>query len=164
MAIQEMQAIKFNLRRQNEQAEALIQVIERVEQIESNVNEKYEKVTEVVEEVRNRVYIEYEDQKELQSIVAKKANEVANEKYGDMPDHGAEFRELVGYARRHVWKKLKNYFNVTRYTSIRHVDRDEAKEYARSISLGDSFLMEYDKWRYQRAKKKQREMELVRNP
>lgn len=161
MSVNEMEAIKFNLKRQNDQAEALIQVIERVEQIESNVNEKYEKVNDIVEEVRNRVYIEHEDQKQLQSIVGKKAHEVAKRRYGNNREFGAEFRELVGYARRHVWKKLKNHFNVTRYTSIRHVDRDEAKQYAREITLDNSFLMEYEQWRLQRAKKREREQALL---
>lgn len=158
MAINEMEAIKFNLKRQNEQAEALIQVIERVEEIESNVNEKYEKITEIVEEVRNRVYLEHEDQKQLQSIVGRKAYQVAKARYGDSREYGAEFRELVGYARRRVWKRLKEHFNVTRYTSIRHVDREEAKRYAKSITLDNSFLMDYEQWRLQNAKKKAREL------
>lgn len=158
-----MEAIKFSLKRQNDQAEALIKVIERVERIESNVNEKYAEVKEIVDEVRNRVHIEHEDQKILRSIVARNAYEIAREYYGNSDEYGAEIRELAGYAIRHQWKLLKNYFRVTRYTSIRHVDAEKAKEFVEGIVLDKSFLSEYEQWRYQRAKKRQRELELVKN-
>lgn len=161
MAINQLDVLKHSLKTQNEQGKALIAVIERVESIERNVEDKYNEMAGMVTEVKNRVYIEYEDQKELQSIVAKKSQAIAKKKYGE--GFEAEFRELVGYARRHIWKQLKDHFSVTRYTSIRHVDRDKAKEYVRGIELGQSFLMDYEQWRYQRAKKRERELDLLKN-
>jgi len=160
-----MDAIKFNLKRQNKQADAMIKLIERMEQTERNVerteskvDEKYEEVKGMVNEVKDRVHIDFEDQKQLQSIVAKKSNQVAKEYYNNSEEYGAEIRELIGYARRYVWKQLKDYFNVTRYTSIRHVDREEAKELAETIELDQPFLQGYEKWKYQRAKKREREL------
>ncbi|HLR92345.1 MAG TPA: ORF6C domain-containing protein [Atopostipes sp.] len=163
MAINQMEAIKFNLKRQNEQANALIQVIERIEEIESNMNEKYVEVKDMVDEIRDRVYIEHEDQKELQSIVSKKSYAIAKEYFNNDDDYGAEIRELAGYAMRHHWKLLKKHFNVTRYTSIRHVDREKAKEFVRNIRLDNVFLSGYEEWRLQRAKKREREMNLEKD-
>src|SRR5690625_2218681 len=114
-SVDHLTVLKFNLERQNDQANALIQIIEKVEQIESNVNEKYSEVKEIVNEVRDRVTIDHEDQQELKSIVAKKSYAIANDYYGDKEEYGAEIRELAGYAIRRHWKMLKDYFRVTRY-------------------------------------------------
>lgn len=159
-----MEALKFNLQRQNEQGNALVKVIEKVEEMESNVNEKYEKTNEalgnmqdMLQEVNNRVTLEDEDARQIKSIVGKKAAAIAKEKYPDLINYGAEYRELIGYARRTVYKKLKQHFNVTKYTSIRHVDREKAKEYAASIKLDNSFLLDYEQWRQQRINKANRE-------
>lgn len=164
----QMEALKFNLKRQNEQGNALVKTIERVEQIESNMNEKYEKtevalgnMEDMLQEVNNRVTLEDEDARQIKSIVSKKASAIAKQKYPDIKEFGAEYRELIGYARRTVYKRLKQYFNVTKYTSIRHVDREKAKEYADSIKLDDSFLLDYEQWRQQKIKKEQREKAML---
>lgn len=41
---------------------------------------------------------------------------------------------------------------------IRHVDREQAKEYAKGIKFDDSFLMDYEQWKLERAKKREREL------
>jgi len=163
MAINHLEVLKHNLKTQNEQGEALIKVIERVEKIESNMNEKYTEVKDIVDEVRNRVTIEYEDQQVLRSIVGKKSGKIARDYWGDSKKYGAEIREMKGYATRHHWRQLKDYFRVTRYTSIRHVDFEKAKEFVRNVKLDKSFIAEYEEWRYQRIKKKQREQKMLEN-
>lgn len=158
-----MEAIKFNIQRQNEQGNALVQVIDRVEEIESNMNKKYDRMSGMLKEVENRVHLEDADADKIKSIVGKKSHEVAKRKYPDTKEYGAEYRELVGYARRHVYKKLKGYFNVTKYTAIRHVDREKAFDYVESIVLDGSFLHDYEQWRHQRIMKKKRELETLQN-
>lgn len=160
MAINQMEILKHNLVTQNEQGKALIAVIERVEKIETNVNKKYEQITEVVEEVRNRVHLENADARKISSIVGKKAHAISSVRYPNKKEYGAEYLELVGYARREVYKRLKGHFNVTSYTAIRHVDRLEAFEYVESINLDSAFIKDYEQWRYQRIKKAQREKEM----
>lgn len=162
MAVNQLEILKHNLKTQNEHGRALVAVIERVEGVEDNVNEKYGEIKAMVTEVRDRVYIEHEDQKELQSIVGKKSYAIAGEYYNNDDDYGAEIREMAGYAIRHHWKTLKKEFKISRYTSIRHVDRMRAKEFARNIELGKEFLNSYKKWKIQRIKKKQRETESLK--
>lgn len=161
MAINQMEVLKHSLQTQNEQGKALIAVIERVEQIETNVNKKYEEVTEIVDEVRNRVHLEEADANRIKSIVGKKAHAIAKVKYPNKDEYGAEYLELVGYARREVYKRLKTHFNVTKYTAIRHVDRESAISFVESIVLDSEFLNRYEQWRYNRIKKAQREKELA---
>lgn len=159
--IDEMETLKFSLERQNKQGEALVKVIERVEKIESNMNKKYDRMSGMLKEVENRVHLEDADATRIKSIVAKKSHKIAKAKYPNNKDYGAEFLELVGYARRHVYKRLKEHFNVTKYTAIRHVDREQAINFVESITLSDKFLDDYEQWRYQRIKKSQRERELA---
>jgi|SRR5699024_2105893 len=159
--VNSMEALKFSLARQNEQAEALIAVIERVEEIESNMNEKYDRMSGMVKEVENRVHLEEADANMIKSIVGSKAHAIAKKHYPDTNSYGAEYLELVGYARREVYGKLKKHFNVTKYTAIRHVDREQALSFVESIVLGNEFLNRYEQWRYNRIKKQQREGGLV---
>lgn len=161
MSINQLEVMKHSLQTQNEQGKALIAVIERVEQVETNVNKKYEEVTEIVEEVRNRVHLEEADANRIKSIVGSKAHAVAKVRYPNTENFKAEYLELVGYARREVYKRLKTHFNVTKYTAIRHVDRESAITFVESIVLDSDFLHRYEQWRYDRIKKQQREKELV---
>src|SRR5699024_9798625 len=93
----------------------------------------------------------------------KKAHAIAKVKYPDIEEFGAEYRELVGYARREVYKNLKKHFNVNSYTRIRHLDAEKAIAFVESIVLGKSFLKNYEQWRMQRIKKRQREQEILKN-
>lgn len=161
MTVNQLEVLKHSLQTQNEQGKALIAVIERVEQVETNVNKKYEQINEVVEEVRNRVHLEEADANRIKSIVSSKAHAVSKVKYPNTDSFRAEYLELVGYARREVYKRLKTHFNVTKYTAIRHVDRESAINFVESIVLDSEFLHRYEQWRYDRIKKVQREKELL---
>lgn len=156
--VKEMEVLKFSLKRQNDQGAALVKVIERVEGIESNMNKKYDRMSGMLKEVENRVHLEEADANKIKSIVASKAHAISKIKYPDRDSYGAEYLELVGYARREVYKRLKGHFNVTKYTAIRHVDRLKAINFVESIVLGEKFLSDYEQWRYQRIKKQQREL------
>lgn len=159
--VNQMEALKFSIQRQNEQGNALVEVIERVEEIENNMNTKYDRMSGMLKEVENRVHLEEADASKIKSIVNKKAHEISKIKYPDTDKYGAEYLELVGYARRRIYKRLKEHFNVTKYTSIRHVDREQAIGFVESIVLGDDFLQDYEQWRYERIKKREREQEIM---
>lgn len=149
-------------REQDNAIEAMLLEMKNIKEetasMKDEVKDDVKDVRNMVVEVRNRVHLEEADANKIKSIVAKKSHEIAKQKYGDSKEYGAEYRELLGYARRRVYKKLKNRFNVTKYTAIRHVDREAAKDYAESIVLDNSFLMDYEQWKYQRARKREREI------
>lgn len=152
-----MEMLKFNLKRQNEQGEAIVQAIEHIDEVKNDMDEKYQHTFQMLKEVKNRIHLEEGDCLKIKSLVAKKAHRISKKRWGNLQDYGAEYREMVGFARRTVYKKLKHYFNVNKYTQIRHIDRDEAFRFVDSIMLGSEFLMEYEKWREQRIKKELRE-------
>lgn len=165
MAINQLEVLKHNLITQNEQGKALVEMIEKVEGIESNVINVRDEVVELKNDVkkdlndmRNRITIDYESQKELQSIVKKKSNKIAKEHYGEPEEYGAEIRELSGYATRFLWSALKDKYRITRFTSLRQVDFKEGKDFLKNVVLGKDFINSYEQWKYQRAKKRQREL------
>ena len=162
--------ILFSLQRQNEQGEAMVRLYQEmkgikndVTQMKSDIKEEYERFNQSVERMENSIELQGSDADAIKSIVHKKAHAIAKVKYPDIEEFGAEYRELVGYARREVYKNLKKHFNVNSYTRIRHLDAEKAIAFVESIVLGKSFLKNYEQWRMQRIKKRQREQEILKN-
>ena len=161
--------LKHSLEKSKAQDTALEVVLNRMEMIEGNVLEVRDEVVqhkdEVIEslnDMKNRITIDYECQRKLQSINAKKSYAVAKEHYEDTEEHGAEIRELAGYATRHQWKMFKKYFSVTRYTSLKQVNFEQGKIFLIGVSLGNEFIKDFYNWKKQRAKKLERELKSAR--
>lgn len=176
LAVQQQQAevysfLRHSLEKSKAVDAALEAVINRMELIEANVigiqaqitNDKNE-VSKILKQVKDSVYLYYEEQKQMQSLVGQQANNVAHERYNqdDIPwdereDYGAEIRELAGYATRKQWKALKDRFEVTRYSSIRRVDFEAAMQFLREFPMEKPFLAEFEEWQEQRRRKQERE-------
>lgn len=154
--------VEKSLEKSRAQDAAIEAILVEMKGIRDEVKSDVKDVKEMVVEVRNRVHLEEADANKIKSIVGKKAHAISKQKYSDTKEYGAEYLELVGYARRHVYKRLKEHFNVTKYTAIRHVDREKAINFVSSIVLGSEFLQEYEQWRYQRIKKREREMNALK--
>lgn len=141
---QPMEVIKFNLQRQNDQGQALVQMIERVESIESNVenvqediNHKFSEMSSMLQKVEDSVTLTYEEQKELQSTVFKLSINLAKESFNGEAVSKKEFSDQVGKFRRSTWKKLKERMNVPRYSSIRRIDFDDSLDFVNSLKMKD---------------------------
>lgn len=156
--------LRHSMEKSKAQDNALEVVINRMEEIESNVIGVRDEVLVLKNEVkgdlddmRNRITIDYECQKTLQSIVKRKSNAIAVDHYEDYEKFGAEIRELSGYATRILWGIFKKRYFLTRYTSLRQVDYEKGKDFLKDINLGSDFINNYKQWKYQRAKKRERE-------
>lgn len=138
-SVNPMEMMKFNLERQNEQGEALVEIIKHVEGIESNVESKFAEMSYMVKEVRDSVTLTYEEQKELQQKVFKTSVEFAKDVAGEslVEIDKETFLKEVGKFRRSIWKKLKERMNVPRYTSIRRVDFEEALIFVSDLKMKD---------------------------
>lgn len=154
--------VEHSLEKSRAQDGAIEALIVEMKDIRNEVKEDVKDVKEMVIEVRNRVHLEEADANKIKSIVGKKAHAISKSVYPNLKEYGAEYLELVGYARREVYKRLKGHFNVTKYTAIRHVDRLKAIGFVESIVLGDMFLSNYEQWKYQRAKKRERELNSIK--
>lgn len=154
------QFLRVSLEKSKAQDAALEAVINRMQQIELNVLAVRDEVADVLKQVKDSVYLYYEEQKQLQSIVKRQANEFASAYYsqegvpwGERVDYGAEIREASGYAERSQWKALKDRYEVTRYSSIRRVDFEASKQFLKDFPMGEAFAVEFAKWLDQRRRK-----------
>lgn len=132
-----MDLIKYNIERQQEQGQQMLTILSEVQEIKSDVNDKFSEMSVMVQEVRDSVTLTYEEQKELQSTVFSISNAFAKESLDGEQVSREEFSKLVGQFRRSIWKKLKELMNVPRYPSIRRVDYDDALEFVHSLKMKD---------------------------
>ena len=121
--------LQNHIKQTNEQGQQLEQIIERMLDMEDRVENRVSYVEGMVEEIKKEVPITYEQQKELQSIVQSKASQFTREYYRNgipvnMNYQNELFKKKKGQFIRAMWTRLKEYFNVPRYTAIQKVDYD----------------------------------------
>jgi len=132
-----MDLIKLNLVRQQEQGQQMLSILDEVQKIKGDVNEKFTEMSVMVQEVRDSVTLTYEEQKELQSKVFSASIGFAKESLDGEEVSREEFSKIVGKFRRSIWKKLKELMNVPRYPSIRRVDYKNSIEFVDSLRMKD---------------------------
>lgn len=171
MAIEEKDITRSLIKSQQQQLNTISRIYDEICGIKSelfavkdDVNLKFTHMQSMVKRVEDSVYIYYEEQKQLQSIVGEQANNLAQSYYNqdhipweEREDFGAEIRELAGWAMRKQWKSLKDCFKVTRYSSIRRVDFEDAVHFLKDFPMGGPFLAEFEREKEQRRKKQERE-------
>lgn len=137
--------LQNHIRQTNEQGQQLEQIIERMLDMEDRVENR----VSYVEEIKKEVPITYEQQKELQSIVQSKSNEFTREYYKNgIPVEKCYqselFKKKKGQFIRAMWTRLKEYFNVPRYTAIQKVDYERTKQFLKMIAFKDFKLHELE--------------------
>src|SRR5699024_12033088 len=113
--------------------------------MKSDKKEEYVMFNQYVGRMKNSIELQGSDASRIRSLMHKKAHAIAKVKYPDIKEFGAEYLELVGYARREIYKKIKKEFNVNSYTKIRHIDAELVIEFIKSIVLGSEILIYYIK-------------------
>jgi hypothetical protein len=134
-----MEIIKFSLETQNKQGQALVAIINHVEGIKSDVDEKFSEMSVMLQEVKDSVTLSYEEQKKLQSTVFKTSVDLTKQSFEAtlLEPTKEEFLKEVGSFRRAIWKKLKDKYDVPRYTSLRRVDYQYAIDFVNSLTMKD---------------------------
>lgn len=132
------------LERQDEQGgimrvmlEQMVQIESNVKQIEENVEMKFGEMSKMVKEVRESITLTDAECYELQHAVHSKSVELVKTYLNgdDVPKE--EFSKLVGKFRRLIWKKVKERYQVARYTHIRRIDFSDAMNFVSGITLSD---------------------------
>lgn len=134
--------LQNHIKQTNEQGQQLEQIINRMLDMEDRVENRVSYVETMVEEIKKEVPITYEQQKELQSIVQTKSNEFTREYYKngipvEKRYQSELFKKKKGQFIRSMWTRLKEYFNVPRYTAIKKVDYDRTKQFLTMIAFKD---------------------------
>ena len=127
-----------------EQNKALEQMIEEMTNLKnemnitaSKTNTRLSEVEILIEEVNKKVHIDDVEASEIKSIISKQANEFANEYFkskNEIPSANL-FASKKGQFIRIQHSRLKHYFNVTKYTHIKHTEAEKAFNYLKSLSL-----------------------------
>lgn len=132
-----MDLIKLNIERQNDQGRQMLMILNEVQEIKTDVDEKFSEMSSMLQKVEESVTITYEEQKELQSIVFKLSINLTKESIDGEEVSKEIFNKQVGKFRRSIWKKLKEKMNVPRYSSIRRVDFCDALYFINSLKMKD---------------------------
>ncbi|WP_458123389.1 ORF6C domain-containing protein [Paenibacillus sp. Z3-2] len=105
-----------------------------MKQMQDDVAEKVGEVQMMVQEVRDSVTLTDAECYQLQSLVRKKSNALTKDRYKESDE---KFKDLVGRYRRMVWSKLKDRFEVAKYSHVRRIDFDDAVEFIKEFRPED---------------------------
>lgn len=148
---QHLSLLKNSLQRQNEQGNQMMEVVnhlmgieERVNEAENRIDYKVAGLEETVDSALEQITIDYEQQKQVKSIVQTRANAFAKAYYLDgMPTdvpakfHDDLFKKKKGRYIARFHARLKKHMNVVRYTAIRRIDFEDAKTYLENIKFSE---------------------------
>lgn len=132
-------ALIHTLQAQQNQGQALIQALQKVYEIEAKMDDFENKLDEaraLVDDATKQINITYEEQKEVQSIVAKIAQDATKEHEKKLDTKFSEnlFKAWKGRFINLVYKYIKKRMNVVRYTAVKRIDFNELKMYLDTIN------------------------------
>jgi uncharacterized protein YoxC len=105
-----------------------------MKQMQDDVAEKVGEVQMMVQEVRDSVTLTDAECYQLQSLVRKKSNGLTKDRYRESDE---KFKDMVGRYRRMIWSKLKERFEVAKYSHVRRIDFDDAVDFIKEFRPED---------------------------
>ena len=132
-------ALIHTLQTQQEQGQAIIQALQEVYEIRDEMTSFRAEVKEaraLVDDATKQITINYEEQKEVQSIVAKIAQDATkeHEKKLDTKFSDNLFKAWKGRFINLIYKYIKRRMNVVRYTAVKRIDFNELKMYLDTLN------------------------------
>lgn len=116
------------------QGMAIRGLVDGIRQMQEDVAEKVGEVQMMVQEVRDSVTLTDSECYQLQSLVRKKSNGLTKDRYKESDE---KFKDMVGRYRRMIWSKLKERFEVAKYSHVRRIDFDDAVEFIKEFRPED---------------------------
>ena len=116
------------------QGMAIRGLVDGIRQMQEDVAEKVGEVQMMVQEVRDSVTLTDAECYQLQSLVRKKSNGLTKDRYKESDE---KFKDMVGRYRRMIWSKLKERFEVAKYSHVRRIDFDDAVEFIKEFRPED---------------------------
>ncbi|PZT51986.1 ORF6C domain-containing protein [Paenibacillus silvae] len=116
------------------QGQAIRGLVDGIRQMQMDVTEKVEEVQMMVQEVRDSVTLTDAECYQLQASVRIKSNALAKDRYKETDE---KFKVVVGRYRRMIWSKLKERFEVAKYSHVRRIDFEDAVEFIKEFRPED---------------------------
>lgn len=120
----------------------MIQVLTSQKQVKVSqeaIRKDVEEVRALANEIDKKVHIDDVEASEIKSIIGSRAYHYAKEffeKEGTLPSQNL-FSSKKGQFIRIQHSRLKKYFNVTKYTHIKHTDAERAFDFLKTLSFDD---------------------------
>lgn len=122
------------LQMSEQQGAALRMMWEGLNAFKTEIIEHKEEVQMMVQEVRDSVTLTDAECYQLQYAVRLKSNELTKDRFKESDE---KFKEMVGRYRRTIWSKLKERFQVAKYSHVRRIDYDDAVEFIKTFRPED---------------------------
>lgn len=125
-----------------EQLENTIQsqlnIVREMKQIKQEVINSEQRMIKLVEKVSKEITINYEEQKQIQSVVSTQANAFAEEHLNNLGGNFSNnlFKAWKGLFIRKIYSKLKTRLNVVRYTAVRREEFETTMMFLENLTLG----------------------------
>ncbi|OMD87777.1 MULTISPECIES: ORF6C domain-containing protein [Paenibacillus] len=117
-----------------QQGAALRMMFEGLESFKADIIEHKEEVQMMVQEVRDSVTLTDAECYQLQHAVRLKSAQLTKDRYKETDE---KFKDIVGRHRRSIWSKLKERFEVAKYSHIRRIDFEDAIEFIKTFRPED---------------------------
>lgn len=125
--------LEAQLRRQDEQGKTIHAMVDGIKEMYGEFTEGMAEMKMLVQEVRDSKTLLDAERFDLQSAVTSKAISLTKDRLEEETD---EFPKVVGKYKRLIWKRLKQRYQVPKYSHIRRIDFNE------SIAFVHEFLPE----------------------
>lgn len=126
--------IERQLQLTEQQGTAIRMLFDGLKQMHTDMTEKVEEVQIMVQEVRDSVTLTDTECYQLQNAVRLKSNELTKHRYKESDEN---FKDMVGRYRRMIWSKMKERFEVAKYSHIRRIDFEDSIDFVRNFRPED---------------------------
>lgn len=127
-------AVGQQLQITEQQGAALRMMFEGLGLIRTEIIEHKEEVQMMLQEVRDSVTLTDAECYQIQQTVKLKTNELTKHRY---KESDLKFNQMVGKYRRLIWSKMKERFEVAKYSHIRRIDFADAIEFVQFFQPED---------------------------
>lgn len=126
--------IERQLKLTEQQGAAIRMLFDGMKQMHADMSEKVEEVQIMVQEVRDSVTLTDTECYQLQHAVRIKSNELTKHRYKESDE---DYKSMIGRYRRMIWSKLKERFEVAKYSHVRRIDFDDSIDFVRGFRPED---------------------------
>jgi uncharacterized protein YwqG len=126
--------VEKQLNMSEQQGTAIRFLYEGMKQMKDEMSEKVEDVQMMLQEVRDSVTLTDAECYQIQQAVKIKTTELTKHRY---KESDLNFNQMVGKYRRLIWSKMKERFEVAKYSHIRRIDFANAIEFVQFFSPED---------------------------
>jgi uncharacterized protein YoxC len=126
--------LQKSLETQREQGNALQLMLNRMMEIETNVNNTAAEIKILAKQIKDENRLLPAEIDELWIAVRDKSIELAKIRHKEEDEN---FSRIVGKYRKNIWSKMKRRFGTSKYIHIRRADFDAAMNFVRTFDPED---------------------------